>query len=89
MTLHRISVADLSKATGEPAKTIQEWIGKGRTPRSLDAIPKIAALFKVSTHRVLFGEEDPRLSIGELLEKSELHTGLYEITIKKVTKGSN
>ena len=84
MKRDRVSVAELGKAVGEPTKTIQEWVGRGRTPRSLDAIPKLAAFFNVSTHFLLCGEEDPRSGIGQLLDKTELHTGLYEISIKKV-----
>lgn len=85
MERDRVSATELAKAISEPVKTVQEWIGSsGRTPRSLEVIPRLAAFFRVSTHFILAGEEDPRSLISDLLEKTELHTGLYEITIKKV-----
>ena len=85
MERDRVSVAEIAKAIGEPVKTVQEWIGlSGRTPRSLDVIPRLAAFFKVSTHFILSGDEDPRSIISDILEKTEIHTGLYEITIRKV-----
>lgn len=81
----RISTKELASAVGVPAKTVTEWIGKdGRTPRNTDTIKKLSNFFDVSTHYLLFGEEDPKNIINELIEKTEIHTGLYEITIKKV-----
>lgn len=85
MARDRVNASTVAKAIGEPAKTVQEWIGApARTPRSLEVIPKLASYFKVSTHFILTGEEDPRDSLGVFLEKTEIHSGLYEISIKKV-----
>jgi transcriptional regulator with XRE-family HTH domain len=87
MTKNRVGVAELAKAIGEPAKTVQEWAGIGaRTPRKLEKIKKLAEFFGVSTHFLLFGEEDPRSGLGALLNKTEIHTGLYEISIKKISE---
>jgi len=85
MTKKRVGVTELAKAINEPVKTVQEWVGSGaRTPRKLEKIKKVAEFFNVSTHFLLYGEEDPRSGIGILLEKTEIHTGLYEIVIRKV-----
>lgn len=68
-----------------PYRTIREWLSsKGRIPREPNVIKKLAEYFSVSTHRLLFGEEDPRNFISEIFEKVEVHTGLYEVTVKKV-----
>ena len=89
MSRDRVSVAELAKAIGEPQKTIQEWVGeRGRSPRDLNCIPKLAQFFRVSTHYLLFGEEDPNNIISNILEKTEVHTGLYEITVRKVKEKS-
>ena len=49
---------------------------------------KLAEYFDCSVYFLLFGEEDPKSLIGEILEKTEIHTGMYETSIKKVkTKG--
>jgi transcriptional regulator with XRE-family HTH domain len=81
----RISISTLAKDLKVPSRTVQEWIGKaGRVPRNLESIKKLAEYFDVSVHYLLFGEEDPRSLIDNILEKTAIHTGMYEITIKKV-----
>ena len=88
MSERNLSVSQLAKAINCPSKTVQEWLGPhGRIPRDLDVLKRLAQHFHCSTHALLFGEEDPRGLIGEILEKTEIHTGLYEITIKKVKTG--
>jgi len=86
MEAHRLSVSELAKGLGESPKTVQEWVGSGgRTPRKLEAIRKLADYFECSIHFLLYGEEDPKSALGILMDKTEIHTGLYEITIKKVS----
>jgi transcriptional regulator with XRE-family HTH domain len=85
MLRDRVSVAEIARAIGEPAKTVQEWVGpRGRTPRDLSKLPKLAEFFHVSVHHLLTGQEDPRSGLEGLLDKTEIHSGMYEITIKKV-----
>lgn len=87
MVSRRITQRELSEALDVPVKTVQEWVGSGaRTPRNLDSLKKLANYFGCSLHFLLYGEEDPRSSLGAILDKSEIHSGLYEITIKKVVK---
>ena len=81
----RTTIAQVAKAIGEPIKTVQEWVGPAaRSPRSLDVLPKLASLFKVSITRLVSGEEESNITLDSLLEKTELHIGLYEISIKKI-----
>lgn len=85
MTDKNLSVSQLAKIINCPAKTVQEWLGPhGRIPRDLEVLKKLSDYFRCSIHFLLYGQEDPRSLIGEILEKTEVHTGLYEITIKKV-----
>lgn len=80
-----ISVRDLAKAINVPHKTVQEWPGgNSRMPRNPDHLRKLADYFKVSVHFLLFAEEDSTSLMSQILEKTEIHTGLYEITIRKV-----
>ena len=82
-----VSASKVAVAIGVSPKTIHEWLGgDGRVPRNLGAIRKLAEYFQCSTHFILFGEEDPRSILGDILTKTEIHTGLYEITVKRVTK---
>lgn len=83
----KITGKKLAEELGVSYKTVQEWIGpNGRVPRNPDSIKKLAQYLGITTHRLLFGEDDPQSIIGAVLEKTEIHTGLYEITIKKVNQ---
>ena len=73
-----VTTAELSRAIEVPVKTIGDWL-TGRVPRDLDGVRRTAIFFGVSLHYLLF---DP---VADLLEKTEVHTGLYEISIRKVT----
>src|ERR1700692_4880246 len=85
MVERNLSVSKLAKAINCPTKTVQEWLGPhGRIPRDLNVIKRLSEYFNCSTHTLLFGEADPRGVIHEILEKTEIHTGVYEVTIKKV-----
>jgi len=80
-----LSARKLAKDLRVPHKTVTEWIGAGaRMPRDPTVLKQLATYFGVSTHFLLFGEEDPTHSLRGLLEKTEIHTGLYEISIRKV-----
>lgn len=81
------SVSAFSKATGINKKTLEGWVGKGaRFPSRPEYIKKMADSLDVSVHELMFGESESRDSIATIFEKSEIHTGLYEISIKKVVK---
>lgn len=80
-----LTTAQLAKGISTSPKTISDWL-TGRTPRDLVAVAKCAEYFGVSVHFLLYGEEDPKSAIGQILEATEIHTGLYEISIKKVNK---
>lgn len=85
MQQKNLSASRLAKDIGVSAKTILEWTGKGgRMPRDPNHISALCDYFQVSTHQLLFGEEDPRNSINSILERTELHTGVYELVIKRV-----
>jgi transcriptional regulator with XRE-family HTH domain len=89
MKTRGLSGRTLAKQMGVPAKTVQEWVGSGgRMPRSPDALRQLASLFDISIHELLFGVPDPQGMIGSLLEKTEIHSGIYEITVKKIKNKS-
>ena len=85
----RFSVSIIAKELKLPAKTIHEWVGKdGRMPRNPDVLKRLADVLNVTVYFLLYGEEDPRSPINDFLDKTEIHTGIYEITIKKVNSKS-
>lgn len=81
------SVALFAKVTGINKKTLEGWVGKGaRFPSRPEYIKTMAEALDVSVHELLYGYIDNKESIASILEKTEIHTGLYEISIKKVIK---
>jgi transcriptional regulator with XRE-family HTH domain len=85
MSERNITASKLAKIIGVSPKTVLEWVDKGgRMPRSVIHIRKLSDYFKISVHQLLFGEDDPRGMAENLFEKTEIHSGLYEITIKKI-----
>jgi transcriptional regulator with XRE-family HTH domain len=82
---NNLSGRQFAKDVGINNKTVSSWIGEGGSfPSDPMVIKKIAIRFNISVHELLYGEPDPRSLLGELLNKTEMHTGLYEITIKKL-----
>jgi len=87
MRQRKITGKALARELGVPYRTVQEWIGGGgrKMPRDPDVLKEIARYFQVSVHFLLYGYEDDNNFIGEIFEKTEIHTGLYEITVKRVS----
>lgn len=77
-----LSLRELSKRSGVPYTTLQEWTGN-RNPKNSIQVRKVANLLGVSMHFLLFGEEDIHEPLTKLL-KEDLFSGTFEITIKKV-----
>ena len=78
------TTGEIAREINVSPKTINDWL-TGRTPRDLDAVRRCAEVLGVSVHYLLYGEEDRRSLIDEILEKTEIHTGMYELTIRKVS----
>ncbi|MBI4405703.1 MAG: helix-turn-helix transcriptional regulator [Deltaproteobacteria bacterium] len=81
-----LSSRELAAKISLPAKTVSEWVGDGgRIPRNPEHLKRLSDFFSISVHYLLFGQEDPKTSLGEIVNGVEIHSGLYEITIKKVS----
>ena len=80
-----VSITQLAKGIGVGKSTVQEWVGKGgRFPSSPKHIKSIAQFFGTTVHELMFGTADQNSLIGQILNKTLIHTGLYEISISKV-----
>ena len=80
---NRVSPRQLAKEIDVPYKTLMDWIAANRMPRDPITLKKITNYFNCSLEFLLFGG-DAKPLIQDLLEKTEIHTGLYEISIRKV-----
>ncbi|MGB0453989.1 MAG: hypothetical protein ACPGJV_09770 [Bacteriovoracaceae bacterium] len=79
------SIASFARDINLNAKTVQEWCGGGaRFPSKPEYLRVMAEALRVTVHELMFGCLDKNEPLGSALEKTEIHTGLYEITIKKV-----
>jgi len=79
------SIAEFARQIGKNRKTVGEWLGRdGSFPSKPEDIKAISLALGISVHQLMFGTLDGNEPLGSLLEKTELHTGLYEITVKKV-----
>ena len=82
---HNMNISQLARSVGVSPTTAQEWVGaKGRFPSKPRILQKIAQTFGLTLHELLFGEPDPMSLVGQILEKTDIHTGLYEISIKRI-----
>lgn len=80
-----MTISQLAKKVGVSPTTANEWCGpQGRFPSKPEVLKKIAQAFEMPLHDLLFGEPYPMSVLGQVLEKTEVHTGLYEISIKRV-----
>lgn len=81
------SVSAFAKEVGINKKTLEGWVGKNaRFPSKPEYIKSMAEALDVSVHELLYGYMDNKEPFAAMLEKTEIHTGLYEISIKKVIK---
>lgn len=81
------SVSAFAKETGINKKTLDGWLGPGaRFPSKPEYIKSMAQALDLTVHELLFGSVDNRESLAEIFEKTEIFGGVFEISIKKVTK---
>lgn len=78
----RLTLKEISKATGVPATTLSEW-QSNRTPKNPSQVREVAKFLGVSLHYLLFGEEDGFEPIQKIL-KEDIFQGTFEITVKRL-----
>lgn len=80
-----IPINQLARRLSISPKTIYEWMGKsGRLPRKPEHLKSLCRFFGVSLEYLLFGEESSN-ELKNLVEKIDLHTGVYEISLKRIS----
>jgi len=78
-----LSISELARKSGVPKSTLMTWL-TGRTP-DLIQLDKVAQYLGTNIESLAFGRKQEDL-FTELMQKVEVHSGLYEISIKKVVK---
>lgn len=80
----RMTVKELSKATGIAVSTLHEW-SSGRTPRDPVQVKKVADALGVSLNKLLFDEPDLQeaVNLTQIL-KEDVFSGVFQIDIRRV-----
>ncbi len=79
------TAAELARRISVSKTTVHDWIGRsGRMPRDPEHLKKLCDFFNVSSAYLLWGEEEKTISLDELISKTDIHTGMYQITIQKI-----
>lgn len=78
----RLTIKEIAQGAGIPASTLGEWINN-RTPKNPAQVRKVAEFLGISTHFLLFGEEDRQEPISKII-REDFFQGTFEITVRKV-----
>lgn len=81
--LKEITVSELARKVDVPKSNILTWMN-GANP-NLEQLDKVAQFFNVSLDYLVFGRSNEDL-FSKFTEKIEMHSGHYEIIIKKMNK---
>lgn len=78
------SLSSICKKSNLAKGTVAGWM-EGVAPRNLQDLVRLADALNVSLDYLIANRKE-EIDLDNLLKKVELHTGLYEISIKKVIK---
>lgn len=78
------SLSSVCKKANLAKGTVAGWM-EGVAPRNLQDLVKLADALNVSLDHLIANRRE-ETDLDKLLDKVSLHTGLYEISIKKVSK---
>lgn len=81
--LKELTVSELARRTDVPKSNILTWLN-GANP-NLEQLDKVAQYFNVSIDYLVFGRTSEDL-FAKFTDKIEMHSGHYEIIIKKISK---
>ena len=81
-----MSVTELSKETGVAKTNIQQWL-TGSAP-NIKQVDKVAQFFNMTIDELFFDRKS-KSSLEELFTEISVHTGVYRVEIKKITKKDN
>jgi predicted transcriptional regulator len=80
-----LSVSSLARLAGVSKSNIQGWLD-GSSP-NLVQLDRVAKILNVDIEYLAFGrKEEVEECLESVLNKVLIHTGLYEVTVKKVSK---
>lgn len=85
---HGVSLKELAIESGVPQSTISH-MRRNRQPRDISTVMAVAQALDVSLHYLLYGHGDPSEKSDLVTNfSSELFSGVFEITVKKLRRKS-
>lgn len=81
MKARGVKASDLSKSTGVPAATLSSLLNGGQTQKP-EHLLALSQYFKVSIEFLLFGEDDRRPTLDDVLTEG-IFSGWLKVTIEK------
>ncbi len=85
LKLKEITLSELAKATSVPRTTLIGWVKGTSASPNLEQLDRVASYLKVSIEELAFGRKTKQPELADLLDSATVHTGLYKLTIEKVT----
>ncbi len=83
----RISLKELSAATGVPSSTLSQWTAN-REPKKPTQIASVAKYLGVSLHYLLFGTSDENeADLASTIRTQDFFSGIFEISVRRVDFG--
>jgi hypothetical protein len=86
MERDRVSLKELSAQASIPLSSLTALRnGSRKSLRNPEHIGRLSSFFKVTSHFILFGVEDPNSKQGlEQIIKDDMFSGIFEVTLKRV-----
>lgn len=81
----QLTVSELARKTGVPKSTLLSWLSEKRSSPDLYQLQKVCEFLGTNIDAVAFNKKSDDI-ISQLIDKIEVHSGLYEITVKKVVQ---
>lgn len=81
-----LTVTELSKATNIPRTTLLGWIKGTSSSPNLSQLDTVAQFLDVTIEELAFGRRQRKPDISEILTSAEVHTGIYRLTLEKLSE---
>ena len=78
-----LNASSVSSVTDVPRSNIERWLSGGNP--DLNQLLIVAKFLGLSIDELITGKR-PGNSFDDLIEKFEVHSGMYEISVKKINK---
>ncbi len=83
-----VTITTLAKTTKIPAQTIHNWLA-GSKPRDLDQVKRVADYFQVSLDFLAYGTDRDQTASSEIeRHKDEINAGVFEVILRRTSKGT-